>query len=148
MKPAVRNAHIRTATWNFIQLICEVLPGLDSGSCLSGPVRPPRLVVCVISGLPSARLSPEALLSYLPIYITCYRTCMHIRYRYIYQPPGAGPCLGISLAAPRGAAYLTSVLPVTRFWSKPLTAVETMSSIYLSMALLPPPCCLVRQYDN
>ena len=45
----------------------ENLPGLDNGSCLSGPVRPLRLVVCVISSLPSARLSPEGsrLLSYL-----------------------------------------------------------------------------------
>ena len=48
-----------------------VLPGLDNGSCLGGPVRPLRLVVCVISSLPSARLSPEGshMLSYLCICI-------------------------------------------------------------------------------
>ena len=67
--------------------ICSVLPGLDSVSCLSGPVRPLRLVVCVISSLPSARLSPEGsqMLSYLCICIACYRTCVHSRYvRYVY----------------------------------------------------------------
>jgi hypothetical protein len=43
------------------------LLGLDNGFCLSGPARPLRLIVRVISGLPSARLSPEGsrLLSYL-----------------------------------------------------------------------------------
>jgi hypothetical protein len=48
---------------------CWVLPGLDNGPCLSGPVRPLRLVVCVISSLSPARLSPEGsrLLSYLCI---------------------------------------------------------------------------------
>jgi hypothetical protein len=35
---------------------CWVLPGLGNVSCLSGPVRPLRLIVCVISSLPSARL--------------------------------------------------------------------------------------------
>ena len=47
-------------------IICWVLPGLDNGSCLSGPVRPLRLVVCVISSISPARLSPEGsrLLSY------------------------------------------------------------------------------------
>ena len=69
--------------WNF----CWVLPGLDNVSCLSGPVRPLRLVVCVISSLPSARLSPEGshLLSYLCTCIVRYRTCMHSCYvRYVY----------------------------------------------------------------
>ena len=91
------------------ELRCWVLPvpGLDNVSCLSGPVRPLRLVVCVISSLPSARLSPEGsqMLSYLCICIACYRTCVHSRYvRYVYQLSGAGPYLSIWLAAPRGAA--------------------------------------------
>ena len=67
---------------------CWVLPGLENVSCLSGPVRPLRLVVCVISGLLSARLSPEGsrLLSYLCICIARYRTCVHSRYvRYVYD---------------------------------------------------------------
>ena len=97
-----------TAIW------CWVLPGLDNGSCLSGPVRPLRLAVCVTSSLPSARLAPEGsrLLSYLCICVAfhracmhSYRTCMHSHYvRYAYQPSGAGPYLSIWLAAPRGAA--------------------------------------------
>jgi hypothetical protein len=96
---------------------CWVLPGLDNVSCLSGPVRPLRLVVCVIPSLPSARLSPEGshMLSYLCICIVCYRTCMHSHYvRYVYQLSGAGPYLSIWLAAPRGAAdvYVSFV-----FWS-------------------------------
>ena len=37
--------------------VCWVLPGLDSGSCLSGPVRPLRLVVCMIS-VPLIRVGP------------------------------------------------------------------------------------------
>jgi hypothetical protein len=41
-------------------LLCSVLPGLDNGSCLSGPMRPLRLVACVMSSLPSARLLPVA----------------------------------------------------------------------------------------
>jgi hypothetical protein len=80
-------------------------------------VRPLRLVVCLISSLPSARLSPEGshVLSYLCICIACYRTCVHSRYvRYVYQLSGAGPYLSIWLAAPRGAAdiYVSFV-----FWS-------------------------------
>ena len=137
---------VRTVLW-----FCWVLPGLDDVSCLSGPVRPLRLAVCVMSSLPSARLSPEGsrLLSYLCTCIACYRTCVHVnsRYvRYVYQPPGAGPYLSIWLAAPRGAAdiYVSScfgpiwLLLVTRI------LVEAIYVIRLSMVLLPPPCCLVR----
>jgi hypothetical protein len=94
---------------------CWVLPGLDNVSCLSGPVRPLRLVVCVKSSLliPSARLSPEGsrVLSYLCICIARYRTCVRSRYvRYVYQPSGAGPCRSIWLAAPRGACRYVLVL--------------------------------------
>ena len=33
---------------------------------------------------------------------------MHSRYvRYVYKPSGAGPCLSIWLAAPRGAADIS-----------------------------------------
>jgi hypothetical protein len=64
-----------------MQCACWVLPGLDNVFRLNSPVRPLRLVVCVISSLPSVRLSPEGsrLLSYLCICIACYRACMHSR---------------------------------------------------------------------
>jgi hypothetical protein len=78
---------------------------------------PSSVIVCVISSLTSARLSPEGshMLSYLCTCIARYRTCVHSRYvRYVYQPSGEGPCLSIWLAAPRGAA---DILCVVMFWS-------------------------------
>jgi hypothetical protein len=85
---AFRQLHVAaTGSYGLLNgaaFLCWVLPGLDSGPCLSGPVRPPRLVVVVfvIAGLPSARLAPEGsrLLSYLCVCIAYYRTCVHIRY--------------------------------------------------------------------
>jgi hypothetical protein len=95
-----------------------VLPGLDNCSCLSGPVRPLRLVVCVTSSLPSARLAPEGsrMLSYLFICIACYRTCMHSRcVRYVYPPSGAGPCRSIYLVSCPSRS--SRCLCVVMFWS-------------------------------
>jgi hypothetical protein len=96
----------------------RVLPGLGSSvSCLSGPVRPLRLVVCVISSLPSARLSPEGsrLLSYLCICIACYRTCMYSRYFRLRIPAtGRRPLPWYLLSCPsRSSRYLCVVM----FWS-------------------------------
>ena len=49
---------------------CWTLPGLGSVSCLSGSVRPLRLVVCVISSLPSVRLSHQKAAACLAIYVS------------------------------------------------------------------------------
>jgi hypothetical protein len=111
---------------------CGVLPGLDNVSCLSSPV-PPRLVACVMSSLPSARLSPEGsrLVSYPCICVVCCRACMHSRHaRHVHQPSGAGPHLSVWLAAPRGAAgvWVSSCLVPSdhhrqrAFWPKPFTS--------------------------
>ena len=56
-------------------LCCWALPGLDSGPCLSGPVRPLRLVACVMFVKPTfcaaiARRQPPAydvIATYVPI---------------------------------------------------------------------------------
>ena len=83
-------------------------------------MRPLRLVVCVISSLPSARLSPEGshLLSYLCICISCYRTCMHSRYvRYASQPSGAGPYPYLSIYLVSCPSQSSRYLCVVVFWS-------------------------------
>jgi hypothetical protein len=71
-----------------------------------------------------------------------YHTCMHNRYvRYVFQPSGAGPCLGIWLADPRGAVDIyVSLCTIT---GNALLA-KAIYVINLSVVLLPPPCCLVR----
>jgi hypothetical protein len=113
--------------------------------CLSGPVQPLRLVVCVMPSLPSARLSPEGsrLLSYLPICIACCRTCLHSRYvRHAHRPSGACPHLSIWLAAPRGVAGVYVSLCFGPIRLSPVTCllVKAVCVIHLSMVLLPPLC--------
>jgi hypothetical protein len=87
-------------------------PPLDpyNGSRPSGPRRLRCLVVCVISGPSSARLSLEG--SRMPrylficIFMTRHRTCMHSRdARYVYLPLGVGPyrIIWLAASAPRGA---------------------------------------------
>jgi hypothetical protein len=66
----------------------------------------------------AATVAPEGsrMLSYLCICVACYRTCVHSRCaRYARQPSGAGPCLSIWLAAPRGPADI--YVCVVMFWS-------------------------------
>jgi hypothetical protein len=80
----------------------------------------------------SSLLSYLQYVSVLPVAVpACIADSRYVR--HVCQPPGAGPCLRVLLAAPRGAVdiYVSlcfgsiSLLPVTRFWSKPF-----MSFIY------------------
>jgi hypothetical protein len=70
-----------------------VFPGLDSGTCFSSPVRPLRLVACVVSMamLPELRAKRAIAIdtthaSYVPVLsVTVPASCMHGHYvRYVY----------------------------------------------------------------
>jgi hypothetical protein len=73
------NVHNTRASLHLQHRSCCPPPGLGNISCLSGPVRPLRPVVCVVLSLPSARLSPEGnrLLSYLGTLLHCLSPHLH-----------------------------------------------------------------------
>jgi hypothetical protein len=86
--------------------------------------------LCDIRPISSARLSPEGsrLLSYLCVCIACHRECACVHSRCVrcaHQPPGAGPCLSIWLAAPRGAADVYVSLCFGPIWLLPVTSGQS-----------------------
>jgi hypothetical protein len=115
---------------------CWVLPGLESGSCLSGSVRPLRLMVC------EAAACLAIYVSVLPVTVAV-PACIAVMYvRYTSHRAQA---LAIVFGQP---IFLCRYVLVLSYRTITGNAPSGQSHfvIHLSVVLLPspPPCCLER----